>query len=255
MKPKPLTEKQFLGLLEKVLARILPDLKLRSSISGELSKEIKLHNELTSFAKFCEKGSVPDLQPETVAELQNTLASNFGSEATVTVTPDPGGGGMAAVEISLPDRTISNQLKVQPGVVGQDEPKAPFVPFPVALQGDTELIWVLARRDDLGSDEAAHSLAAIEEEFWASKSGQKQLREGADRTFAEFIANVPAAALLDSGLKRHYKEPEPIKTLRLVADRSSEPRRRASATLATTPAADVADDPLSGIMEADTPPW
>ena len=28
-----------------------------------------------------------------------------------------------------------------------------------------------------------------------------------------FIANVPAAALLERGLKRHYKEPEPSKTL------------------------------------------
>ncbi len=88
MKPKPLTEAQFLAILEKVLSRLLPDLKLRTSITGELSKEIKLHNELASFAKFCEKGSVPDLQPETVAELQNQLASNFGSDATVTVTPD-----------------------------------------------------------------------------------------------------------------------------------------------------------------------
>lgn len=255
MKPKPLTEAQFLALLEKVLSRMLPDLKLRSSIAGELSKEIRLHNELASFAKFCEKGSVPDLQPETVAELQNTLASNFGSDATVTVTPDPDGGGMAAVEISLPDRTISNQLKVQPGVSGQDEPKAPFVPFPVALQADAELIWVLARREDLGPDEAAHSLAAIEEEFWASKSGQKQLREGADRTFAEFIANVPAAALLDSGLKRHYKEPEPIKTLRLAPERSPEGKRPPSGSSSSASAPEPGDDPLSGIMEADTPPW
>ena len=28
---------------------------------------------------------------------------------------------------------------------------------------------------------------------------------------------VPAAALTESGLKRHYKEPEPLKTLRLLA--------------------------------------
>ena len=253
MKPKPLTEAQFLTLLEKVLSRLLPDLKMRHNIAGELSKEIKLHNELASFAKFCEKGSVPDLQPETVAELQNTLASNFGSEATVTVTPDPEGTGSAAVEISFPDRTISNQLKVNPSAVGQDEPKAPFVPFPVALSEDTELVWVLARREDLGPDEAVRALAAIEEEFWASKSGQKQLREGADRTFAEFIANVPAAALLDSGLKRHYKEPEPVKMLRLLQGSSPEPQRSTSKTNASE--SELADHPLSGIMEADTPPW
>ena len=259
MKPKPLTETQFLAILEKVLSRLLPDLKMRSSITGELSKEIKLHNDVTSFNKFCETGSVPDLQPETVAELQNQLASNFGQEATVTVTPDPEGTGAAAVEITLPDRTITQQVKVAPAGAAQDEVKAPFVPFPVALNTDSDLIWVLARREDLGPDEAVRALASIEEEFWLSKSGQKQIREGADRTFAEFIANVPAAALLDSGLKRHYKEPEPIKTLQLLQsseEPSGEKPARQPKSGGTKPAPqEVADDPLSGIMEADTPPW
>jgi len=40
------------------------------------------------------------------------------------------------------------------------------------------------------------------------------LKDCVERTFAEFIANVPATALADSGLKRHYKEPETLKTLR-----------------------------------------
>ncbi len=81
---------------------------------------------------------------------------------------------------------------------------------------------MLARREDLGPDEAVRALASIEEEFWASKSGQKQLREGADRSFAEFIAAVPSAALLESGLKRHYKEPEAYQTLRLLQGGSPE---------------------------------
>ncbi len=257
MKSKPLTEAQFLTLLEKVLSRLLPDLKLRSSIASEISKEIRMHNELASFAKFCEKGSIPDIQPETVAELQSSLESNFGGEATVTVTPDPEGTGAAAVEITFPDRTISNQLKVNPAAARDDEPKAPFVPLPVVLQQDAELVWVLARREDLGPDEAVRALAAIEEEFWASKNGQKQLRDGADRTFAEFIANVPAAALLDSGLKRHYKEPEPIKTLKLLQGSSPEAERTEKAEQAgkSAPVAEVSDDPLSGIVEADAPPW
>jgi hypothetical protein len=58
------------------------------------------------------------------------------------------------------------------------------------------------------------ALASIEEEFWQTKVGQKLLRDRVDQTFAEFIARVPAAALADSGLKRHYKEPEPRKTLK-----------------------------------------
>ncbi|MEI6358002.1 MAG: hypothetical protein WCP53_13020, partial [Verrucomicrobiota bacterium] len=41
-----------------------------------------------------------------------------------------------------------------------------------------------------------------------------------EKTFAEFISRVPAAALTDSGLKRHYKEPEPRKTLRRLVPAS-----------------------------------
>ena len=89
------------------------------------------------------------------------------------------------VEITLPDRT-----RDQPGQGGPRRRhgqrggavKAPFVPFPVALPTDAELVWVLARREDLGPDEAARALAHIEEEFWSSKAGQKRLQAtGAER--------------------------------------------------------------------------
>ena len=219
MKPKPLTESQFLTLLEKVLSKlVVRDLNLRAAIHEEVTKEIRLHNHVESFTKFCEKGSVPDLKPETVAELQDQLAATFGSEATVSITPDDG-GGLMDVEITLPDRTVTSRVKVDPdaALAGEEQPKAPFVPFPVALPQDGELVWVLARREDLGPDEAARALAGIEEEFWASKAGQKRLKEGAERTFADFIASVPAAALLESGLKRHYKEPETLHSLRLLS--------------------------------------
>ena len=220
MKPKPLTEAQFLALLEKVLAKFVErDLKLRAAIQEEVSKEIRLHNHVASFTKFCEQGAVPDLKPETVAELQEQLAATFGSDASVSVTPDESRGGLMDVEITLPDRTVTSQVKVDPAVAaGGEEPvKAPFVPFPVALPTDAELVWVLARREDLGPDEAARALANIEEEYWSSKAGQKRLKDGAERNFAEFIANVPSAALLESGLKRHYKEPETLHSLRLLA--------------------------------------
>jgi len=36
-----------------------------------------------------------------------------------------------------------------------------------------------------------------------------------EKTFAEFISRVPAKMLGESGLKRHYKEPEPLKQLRV----------------------------------------
>ena len=128
-------------------------------------------------------------------------------------------GDAVAVEITLPDRTITSHVKVAPeGSEEDDEAKMPLVPFPVALPEDPELVWVLARREDLAPDEAARSLAKIEEEFWATKSGQKLLRDRVERTFAEFIANVPAASLVESGLKRHYKEPETLQQLRLLKE-------------------------------------
>jgi hypothetical protein len=57
----------------------------------------------------------------------------------------------------------------------------------------------------------------IEEEFWATKKGQHLQRDHVEKTFAKFVTHVPASALTESGLKRHYKEPESLKTLRLLA--------------------------------------
>lgn len=221
MKPKPLTESQFLAFLEKALAAVLPDLKLRSAVHEAVAKEIRLHNNVASFTKFAEKGTVPDATPQTVAELQEQIAATFGGDAEVNVTPDEEGKGVG-IEITLPDRTISSEIKVGPGATEEDGlPKAPFVPFPVTLPTDSELVWVLARREDLGPDEAARALAGIEEAFWSSKAGQQFQRKGGEKTFAEFIANVPSAALLESGLKRHYKAPETIHSLRVIGGQST----------------------------------
>lgn len=211
-----MNEARFLSLLEKVLPRATQDPHLATRIYDEVQKEVRLVAHVEAFEKFCEKGSLPDLQPETVAQLQTQLAGNFG-EANVAITPEEKGDAVA-VEIVLPDRVITSTLKVRPeGAEDEEEVKPPFVPFPVSLPEDPELIWALARREDLGPDEAARSLAKIEEEFWATKGGQKLLRDRTERSFAEFIAHVPAGALTESGLKRHYKEPETLKTLRLLS--------------------------------------
>lgn len=213
MKTKAFKETDFLTLLQRVLSEAVKDTHLASVIYENVTKEIRLINSVRSFEKFCEKEGLPDMEPQTITQLQEQLVSNFGEE-NVTIAPAEEGKALE-VEIALPDRTISTKVEVKPPGEG-DEAKVPFVPFPVSLPEDPGLIWVLARREDLGPDEAARALAKIEEEFWATKAGQKALKEGTDRTFAEFIAIVPAAALTDSGLKRHYKEPEPLKTLRLL---------------------------------------
>lgn len=175
---------------------------------------------LESFEKFCETGALPDLEPQTVADLQSELTANFG-EANVAITADENGASVG-VEISLPDRTVSSRVKVDPTIAaGDEEVKTPFVPFPVSLPEDPELVWVLGRREDLGPDEAARALEKIAEEFWQTKKGQQLQRDRVEKTFAEFIANVPSAALTESGLKRHYKGPEPLKTLRLLLTEKS----------------------------------
>jgi hypothetical protein len=214
MKSKSLSEAQFLALLQKVLPEATADPRLAAAILDRVAKELRMLRSLERFEAYCAQGTLPDLEPTTVANLQNDLAATFG-EDNVSVTPVETGDAVA-VEIALPDRTVSTRLKVHdpdtPPV--EEEVKARFVPFPVSLPEDPDLLWVLARREDLAPEEAARSLAAIEEEFWASKAGLKLQRDRVERSFAEFVANVPAASLGDSGLKRHYKEPEARQTLK-----------------------------------------
>lgn len=216
MKPKGMSEAQFLSLLQKVLPETVADPGMASAVYERVAREIRLVRSLERFEKFCAEGSLPDLEPATVSNLQTDLAATFGEE-NVVVTPAETGEAVA-VEIALPDRTVTTQLKVakEGEVVEEEEVKVPFVPFPVALPEDPELLWVLARRENLAPNEATRALASIEEEFWASKNGQKLLKDRTERTFAEFVANVPAAMLADSGLKRHYKMPEARQTLRRV---------------------------------------
>jgi len=100
--------------------------------------------------------------------------------------------------------------------VEEEEVEAPFVPFPVALPDDPCLLWLLARRENLGPDEAIRALANIQEEFWATKKGQVLQRAGVERSFAEFIVNVPATALAESGIKRYHKDPALSESLHLI---------------------------------------
>ena len=216
MKTKGLNEAHFLSVLQKALSRTTPDAQLASTIYAEVEREVRLTKDLESFEKFCERGALPNLAPEPVAELQSELSAKFG-EGNVTLTPDENEKNVA-VEIGLPDRTVTSRVKVQAEGVDTSEgdPKPRFVPFPISLPEDPELVWVLARREDLAPEEATRVLASIQEEFWATKNGQKLLRGRLERSFAEFVANVPASTLLESGLKRHYKQPESLRTLRLL---------------------------------------
>ena len=155
MKTKGMNETQFLSLLQKVLPTTITDPHLVTAIYDGVAKELRLLKSIEAFEKLCETGALPNVEPDTVADLQSELATKFGEE-NVAITPDEKGTGVE-VEITLPDRTMSSRIKVDP-TVAEEEVKIPFVPFPVSLPEDPELIWSLGRREDLGPDEAARAL-------------------------------------------------------------------------------------------------
>ena len=218
MKNKAMNEADFLALLEKVLPKATQDTHLATAIYAEVLREVRLVKSLQSFEKFCETGALPDLAPETVAGFERELVAQFGAE-NVELTQDENGKGVG-VAIELTDRVINSRVKVDPTITEEQPVPAPFVPFPVALPEDQELVWILGRREDFGPEEAARALLKIEEEFWQTKKGIQLQKGGADKTFAEFIEHVPASALSDSGLKRHYKGPETVHTIQQLQRRS-----------------------------------
>ena len=119
----------------------------------------------------------------------------------------------------MPDgRQFSSQIKVNPNALTEEnieeEIVLKFIPAPVSLPGDPELVWYLARRETMTPDELGIALEKLEDDYWASKAGQKLIRKGTERSFPEFVARVPSAMLTELGIKRHYKTPEPVKVLR-----------------------------------------
>jgi len=214
MKSTKLEEARFLAVLQRILPKTILDPHLANAVYEQVLNEMRLFKSLDSFEKFCEKGSLPDAEPATVAEFQSQLAGNFGAENVVVTAQED--GAAVAVEIALPDHIVNTLVKVVAPGTEEEETEAPYVPFPVALPEDPELVWLLARRENLGPDEAVRAMANIQEEFWATKKGQQLQREGVEKSFAEFLINVPAAPLTESGIKRYHKDPETLKKLHLI---------------------------------------
>jgi hypothetical protein len=214
---KKTTEAQLLDLLKKVLPKATHDAQLAGKIYQAIELELKAKARGSAFEKFCAKVELPDLEPKSLEDVKNQLAASFG-ESDVFLKPNHKQKSLA-VEISLPDGTqFSGEIQVNPdaGVDASEEQEITlkFVPFPVCLPGDKELVWLLGKRENLSPEEAGMALTKAGTEFWASKTGQKLLRDRVERSFPEFIARVPAGMLNELGLKRHYKTPEPIKPLR-----------------------------------------
>jgi hypothetical protein len=211
------TEAQLLDLLKKVLPKATHDAQLAGKIYQAVELELKAKAKVTAFEKFCGRVELPDLEPKTIEDVKAQLTASF-SDGDVTLKPDRKEKTLA-IEVAMPDGTqFSGEVKVNPdagkGASEEQEVTLKFVPFPVCLPGDKELVWLLAKRENMSPEEAGIALSKLEEDFWGSKTGQKLLKDRVDRVFPEFIARVPGGMLGEVGLKRHYKIPEPIKLLR-----------------------------------------
>jgi hypothetical protein len=211
------TEVQLLDLLKKVLPKATHDAQLAGKIYQAVELELKAKAKTTAFEKFCAKVELPDLEPKSIEEVKAQLGSSF-AEADLTLKPNRKEQSLA-VEVALSDGTqLNGEIKVNPNagkeLSDEQEITLKFVPFPVCLPGDKELVWLLAKRENMSPEEAGMAISKLEEDFWASKAGQKMLRDRVERSFPEFIARVPGGMLGEVGLKRHYKTPEPVKLLR-----------------------------------------
>jgi hypothetical protein len=227
-KPTPSTATQLLDLLKRVLPKATDDPNLAGQIYQAIELELKSNARGTAFEKFCDKVELPDLEPQTVEAVKHQFGAAF-ADGDVTIKPNSDEQSLA-VEVALPDGTrFSSDIKVRelgPDPSDEQEIVWKFVPFPVCLPGDPELVWLLAKRENMTPEEAGVMLTKLEEDFWASKTGQKLLRDRVERSFPEFIARAPGNMLSEVGLKRHYKTPEPVKPLRSA---SQKPERFLSA--------------------------
>jgi hypothetical protein len=220
--PKQNQELQLLNLLKTVLPKAVTDPKLADKIYSLMEKEINTKERVTAFEKFCKRAELPDLEDKTLAEVKKQFESSFGKGA-VSVVPHPAKKAVS-VEVVTDEGTFEGVVKVGNGAEngeGEDEIKPTFVPFPVALESDPELVWILARDERMSPEEAAIALNKAQDGFWESKAGQLHLRKRVDRTFPEFIAKTAGKVLNEVGLKRHYKDPEPVKQIRLMKPRSA----------------------------------
>jgi len=213
------TELQLLELLKKVLPKATHDPKLAGKIYQAVEVELQAKARVNAFEKFCAKVALPDLEAKSILEVKQQLATSFG-DADVTLKPNRKEKTLS-VEVALPDgNQFTSEIKVNANAAAEEsdeqEIKLKFVPFPVCLAGDPELVWLLAKRENMTPEEAGIALSKIEEEFWASKTGQKLIRDRVERSFPEFVTRVPGGMLSEVGLKRHYKMPEAIRTHRAL---------------------------------------
>jgi hypothetical protein len=211
----------LLELLKRVLPKATDDAQLAGRIYQAIEDELKAKARAMAFDKFCGGIELPNLEQKTVEDVKLQLAASFG-DGDITLKPNKKEQSLM-VEVALPEGDqFTSEIKVGPVAAAPSEEQEvalKLVPFPVCLPGDKELVWLLAKRENLTPEEAGIALSKLEEDFWASKTGQKLLRDRVERNFPEFIARVSGGLLTEVGLKRHYKTPEPVKLLRTAPNR------------------------------------
>lgn len=220
MKTKPkITEAMFFGILEKILPTAAGSPELASSIYDAVSKNVRLTKNFHTFEDFCEQGALADFADETLATFKQELEAKFGAD-TVNLEKNEC-GKVVDVELSFGTEPWMGEfsgwktnlsVRVDAAIALAEETKlAPWVPFPFAMPGDPDNVWLLARRENFGPDEAARALTNIEAEFWETRKGLQLQKKHVEKCFANFIEHVASSALKDSALKRHYKVPEVLK--------------------------------------------
>src|SRR3954471_14669739 len=191
------SETGILELLKNVLPKAVADPKLADKIYSACEKEISAQSRVEHFLKFCSRAELGDLRPDSVEEVQRQFEESFG-KGNVSVIPHQKKQA-ASVEVMVDGQVLEGVIKVgesKNGEAGDEEEFKPkFVPFPVSLETDPELVWSLGRAETLTPQEAAITLTKTQDDFWASKQGQKLIRDRVERSFPEFISRVPSKFL------------------------------------------------------------
>src|SRR5688572_33080686 len=87
-KQKANPEGQLLALLKDVLPKAVTDQKLADKIYSACEKEISAKVRVESFETFCSRAEMPDLETQTVEEIQRQFEESFG-KGSVSIMPHP----------------------------------------------------------------------------------------------------------------------------------------------------------------------
>src|SRR6202012_3641331 len=154
-KSKQDEQAQLLNLLRAVLPKVTHDSAFADRIYSAVEAELRTKNRANSFEKFCDRIPLPDLEDKTLEEVKQQLLASFG-DADLDIQPDEETKALM-VDLSLPDGTqFHSRIPVRPTPPeGSEEQEITlkFVTFPVALPGDAELVWALAKRENMTAEE------------------------------------------------------------------------------------------------------